>query len=112
KRVAGLTLASVGNLNTTTGARTIEGLEPNYGDGPYGSRSLTIEELPHPDDPAAWKHVPPGSISIQKGEGSDDQHRTFSTWTGQLVKDGIYITIDTGAGEDAALEVARALHTA
>jgi hypothetical protein len=112
KRVAGLTLASVDNFNTTTGARTIEGLQLRYGEGFYGPRSLTIEELPHPDDPAAWNHVPSGSISIQKGEGSDDQHRTFSTWTGQLVKDGIYITIETGAGQDAVIEVARALHPA
>jgi len=33
-------------------------------------------------------------------------------WTGYVVRRGIYVTIDTGAGERAVVEVARALHEA
>jgi hypothetical protein len=111
-RAAGLSLASVGNYSTTAGNRTIEGIELRFGDRPFGPDSLTIDELPRPDDPRAWQRIPEGWISIQKGQGSDGRNHTFDTWTGQLVKDGVYVTIETSAGENAVLEVARALRPA
>ena len=106
--VAGLKLASVGSLSTTTNGRTLQGVELRYGGRGYGPKSLTVDELSKPDDPAAWKSIPSGWIDIEKGQGSDST-QTFDTWTGKVVKDGVYATIDTAAGEDAVLEAARAL---
>jgi len=112
-RVAGLSLSSVGSYSTSMGDRTINGIELQYGDGGYGPNSMTIDELPRADDPFAWNHIPPGWISIQKSEGqSGTGSRTFATWEARLVRDGIYVTIGTGAGEDAVLEAARALQRA
>jgi hypothetical protein len=111
QQIAGLKLSSVDSSTTTTRDQTIDGIELQYGTGPFGPDSLTIDELPKPDDPAISKHVPPGWISIQKGQGADGKS-TFSTWNGTLVKDGIYVTIETGAGEDAVIEAARALRPA
>ena len=48
---------------------------------------------------------------IQEGE-SGDEHVASRTWTGKLAKSGVYLTIETGAGEDAVVEAARALRPA
>jgi hypothetical protein len=85
-------------------------IELHYGMRSFGPDALTIDELAKPDEPAAWKHVPPGWISIQKGQGRDGKSN-FSTWTGKVVTNGIYVTIETGAGADAVLEVARLRRT-
>jgi hypothetical protein len=111
ERVAGLTRVSVGGYTATANGRTVKGIELRYGTAEYGRGSLTIDELQRPEDPELWKAVPRGSIRIQKGSGSDQRH-AFDTWTAQVVVHGIYVTIDTGAGEDAVLEVARALRPA
>jgi len=55
--------------------------------------------------------VPRGFVSIQQGQAGDGR-RTIRYWTGQLVKHGIYVTIETGAGERAVVEAARTLHPA
>ena len=111
--VAGMKLSSVGGSSTTTRGKTIEGIELQYGSGALaGTDGVVIDELPRPDDPRPWNHIPDGWISIQKGQGSDGGNHTFDTWTGQLVKDGIYVTIETGAGEEAVLDAARALKRA
>ena len=110
--VAGLPLTSVGEFSSSTGNRTSKGIELQYGDGGFGAGSLTVDELTRPDDPLAWKHIPPGWISIQKSEGQNGGGATFDTWEAKLVRDGIYVTIETGAGEDAVLEAARALQRA
>jgi hypothetical protein len=108
-RIAGLELTEVNRLTESAGGRTVAGIELVYGDtSQHGRHSLTIEELSQPEDAA---HVPRGFISIQEGEGSDGRS-TYRSWIGQFVKHGIYVTIDTGAGEDAVLETARALHPA
>jgi hypothetical protein len=108
--VAGLKLASVGSTSTTTNGRTLEGIELRYGTG-YGPKALTIDELPKADNPRGWKYIPSGWIDIQTGQGSDGTS-TFDTWTGKVAKDGVYVTIDTAAGEGALLEAARALEPA
>jgi hypothetical protein len=109
--IAGLKLASVGSTSTTMNGRTLEGVELRYGANGYGPESLTVDELPKADDPREWKVIPSGWMSIQKGSGSDGT-RSFDTWNGKVVRDGIYVTIDTAAGEDAVLEAARALEPA
>jgi hypothetical protein len=95
------------------GDRSSKGIELQYGDGGYGPGSMTIDELARADDPLAWNHIPPGWISIQKSEGQNGTGGGgFDTWEAKLVRDGIYVTIGTGAGEDAVLEAARALRPA
>ena len=93
---------------TNTHGKTIDGIDLVYGGG---GGSLTIHELSQPDEPLTWKHIPRGSIGIQEGE-SDDGNGTSRTWTGNLVKSGVYLTIDSGAGEDAIIAAARALRPA
>lgn len=111
--ISGLTLASVSSTRSTTGPRTIEGIELQYGTGAmFGGDGLVIDEQARPDDPRPWNHIPAGWISVQKGEGSDENNKTFDTWTGQLVKDGVYVTIETGGGEEELLAAARALKRA
>jgi hypothetical protein len=108
---AGLKLVSVDPTSTTMHGRTLDGVELRYGGDGYGPGSLTIDEFPKPDEPLAWTYIPAGWMSIQKGSGSDGT-RTFDTWSGRLAKDGIYVTIDNAAGEDAILDVARSLERA
>jgi hypothetical protein len=117
KRVAGLALASVSPSTTTTDDKTIDGLTLVYGQGrgvfpEPGPNVLSIEELSRPDDPLEWKGIPPGWISVQEGFGGSGPGSMHPTWTGTLAKHGIYVTISTGAGEDAVLEAARGLHPA
>jgi hypothetical protein len=107
-RVPGLELEEVSRTTTRTRGKTIDGIDLVY----RGDRgSLTIHELSQPDEPLTWKHIPRSSIGIQEGEGGD-QNGSSRTWTGNLVKSGVYLTIETGAGEDAVLEAARALRPA
>jgi hypothetical protein len=118
QRVAGLGLTSVNSSTTTTDdGKTIDGVTLIYGKGEGlfpepGSGGLTIEELSQQDDPMTWKHIRRGWISIQEGTSGSDSKSAHATWTGMLAKHGIYVTISTGAGEDAVLEAARALRPA
>jgi hypothetical protein len=115
KRIAGLRLTTVARYDVTTRNRQIKGIQLVYGTrSRHGfaeprKDSLTIEELAQPDDPNAWKHIPPGSVSIQEGTSSDG-HRTQPIWTAKLVVQGVYVTIETGRGERAVLRAARTLH--
>jgi hypothetical protein len=114
--VAGLELGSAAALTVTTernGAHsTLRGYQLVYGPlvhGTAGPESTTVEELPGPDDPAAWRRIPAGSIDIQRGSvGFHGTTRPY--WTGMLVTHGLYVTIQTPAGEHAVLAIARALH--
>jgi hypothetical protein len=100
-------LTAVNQTTTTTRGKTVDGIDLVYGEG-----SLTISESAKPDDPVMWKRIPPGSISIVQGEGASDLKSTHKTWTASLVKHGVYVTIDTDAGEDVVLAAARALRPA
>ena len=93
-------------------AETFKGLELTYGPTlRAGVRrgSTTVDEYRRPQDPNAWRFIPADSIQIQVGEesGSDGTH---TTWSGNLKKDGIYLTISTTKSEAALLAIARALH--
>src|SRR5262249_55190783 len=70
QRVAGLSLSSVAGYSSSMGDRTSKGIELQYGSGGgFGPDSLTVDELARPEDPLGWKRIPPGWISIQKGDG-------------------------------------------
>ncbi len=107
-RVPGRWLQEVSRTTIKTHGKTIDGIDLVYGGG---AGPLTIHELSQPDDPLTWKHIPRGSIGIQEGAGGD-QNGTSHTWTGNLVKNGVYLTIETGAGENAVVAAARALRPA
>lgn len=120
--VAGLKLRSATTLTVTTSKhKSIQGLELVYGqleNGMSGPLSATIDELPQPDEPQKWSHIPADSIQITVGEessGSGSPHSKTSThklWTGTLKKDNVYLTITTPEGEHALLTIARSLHPA
>ena len=59
-------------------------------------------------DPREWKSIPKGSIRITKGGGSDNGGE-YVVWSGYLVEDGVYVTIQTVVSRAAVLEAARAL---
>ncbi|HEU5476382.1 MAG TPA: hypothetical protein VFU64_00960 [Gaiellaceae bacterium] len=102
-------VALIGRVARVRGKRrSIKGLELTY--GATGPLSTTIDELLRPDDPRGWKHIPAGSVQIQMGQESIDKGGSHALWTGQLKKEGLYITISTPKGERVLLELARALH--
>jgi hypothetical protein len=116
-RVVGLRLRSANPLSESEnfgGKHTsLQGIELVYGPiirGGAAPPSTTIDELPRPDLPQPWHSIPAGSIEIQPGSESSSGSGTQPLWTGYLVKDGRYITINTPAGERALLAIARALH--
>lgn len=116
KSAAGLRLRSATRLSVYTTVRgqrrSVQGFALVYGpvvNGGAGPRSTTINELPRPDDPLTWSHIPPDSIEITTGEGSDSGG-THTLWTGYLKKHGLYLTISTPKSEQALLTLARALH--
>jgi hypothetical protein len=91
--------------------RPIQGVQLVYGDLGHGLAApgaTTVDELPTPDDPDTWAHIPAGVVRIQDGQssGPDGDHEM---WTGYLAKDGRYVTITTRSGEDALLAIARSL---
>jgi hypothetical protein len=112
KHVAGLELFGWGVTVLPLPGRPIKEAEFDYGDNYVGPRSLTIEEQEQPEVPGMWRHIPAGFISIQRGESSDENQKSYPSWTGALVVNGIYVRIETGAGEQALLDVAHALHPA
>jgi hypothetical protein len=83
--------------------------EPAAQGSPGALPRTLIDETYRPADPRPWKGLPPGSIEVQPGE-SVTESGAHRLWTGYLVKHGVYITVSTPAGEDALLQIARALH--
>ena len=98
---------------TTDDKRTIHGFQLVYGDLDHGlgaRNATTVDELAQPDFPGTWEHIPAGTVRIQQGQssGSNGDH---SEWIGYLVKGNRYITITTRHGEQALVDIARALRT-
>jgi hypothetical protein len=97
---------------TVKGKRTtFKGFELTYGTrlGAGGPRNATtVDEYRRPPDSNEWRFIPAGSVQIQTGEESGSGG-THTTWTGNLKKDGIYLTISTPKSERALLAIARAL---
>lgn len=114
-RGAGLRLTAVNPVTVTSGKLVIHGVILVYGSAPplAVEAPLEIQELPRPDDPASWRSIPSGSVSVQKSEAGNSQD-THLMWTGTLVKHGLYVTITMQAqgNERAVVALARALHPA
>jgi hypothetical protein len=116
KRLAGLRLTSVQRYHVKSRGHRLDSVVLVYGTArhglpQFGRRSVSIQQFIKPEQLFSRKNVPSGSVSIQQGEFTDD-HGTHRSWTGYVVKHGIYVTIETGAGERAVVEAARALHPA
>jgi hypothetical protein len=110
--VAGLRLRSITPTTTFSGKRTARGVVLTYGGpsiGPSAS-SLTIQELRRPDDPSTWRRIPRGFVRIESGFMSTAGGRERPMWTGYLVKNGVYVTIETAVSKRAVIEAAGALH--
>ena len=109
--VAGLRLRSIGPTTTFSGKKVVRGVLLTYGRRTLGpsARSLTIQELPRPDDPGAWRRIPRGFVRIESGSMSASGGRERPLWSGYLVKNGVYVTIETAVSRRAVLEAARAL---
>src|SRR5207248_3000941 len=110
-KVVELPLAAVNSLTATARGRTLHGVVLIYGDVNRALAQLKIEQLRRPEDPDFWTAIPPHAVAIQTGQlGVGKGRRT--QWTGSVVKDGVYATIETVKGEKALLAVARALRPA
>ena len=72
---------------------------------------LSIQQLLRPDDPALWRSIPRGSVSIQRSENAGSGG-THTRWVGYVVSHGIYVTIESGRGEQDVIAVARSLRPA
>jgi hypothetical protein len=116
--VAGMKLRNVSQTSEYTTIapgkrRSAHGIELLYRPVSHGgatSLSTTIDELLRPDNPQPWKGLRAGAIKIQQGSESSNEGGTHKTWTGYLVKDGVYLTVSTPKGQQALLEIARSLH--
>jgi len=110
--IAGVKLASVEQTQSITNGEASTGFELAYGPQDGLRRSVIIDESKHAAEPSGSKGIPDGFIRISRGEGSDESGASYPIWTGDLVVDGIYLSIQSGISRDAVLEAARALKPA
>jgi hypothetical protein len=111
--VIGLPLRTASQLTARENGRTFVGLVLIYGDVSRSPNQLTIEQLRRPEDSDFWKAIPAHAVAIQHSTSSVGQsQKHVAQWTGSLLKDGIYASIETTRGEEALLDVARALRRA
>jgi hypothetical protein len=99
-------------MSVTSGKKTTTGVELVYGSEVPGPRSLTIQELRRPEDRSEWKDIPSGFVRVQQNQESSGSGRSHTSWQGDLVVRGIYVSIETGVSRAALLEAARALRPA
>ena len=113
---AGDTLAAVLPLTVTPDHQApIDGIQLVYGDLQYGGPApdaTTVQELPRPDDPQTWAHIPDGAVEIDQGSTTSGSGTAHPQWTGYLVSHTRYITITTVAGKQAVVDIARSLRAA
>jgi hypothetical protein len=109
--VAGLTQSSVSPFTETSNGRTARGFSVVYG-SETGSNTLRLSELKRPPDRSEWKGIPRGFARVTEGSMSGSDNKEAPFWTGNLVVDGVYVTIETGVSKAALLEAARALRRA
>jgi hypothetical protein len=110
--IAGLKLAVVHRMQTTTGRKTINGFELVYGSQSGFRQSITIDEARRPDELSEWRGIPKGFMRLSVGESADNNSLAYTIWTGHLVRHGVYVSITTGVSRAAALQAARALRPA
>jgi hypothetical protein len=109
--IRGVKLTYVAPLSVTTGKRRSRGVELFYGFYRVrgGAKWIRIDELKKPTN-SEWRGIPSGYVKILPlGEEHVSSGTTKEIWTGKLVVNGIYVTIETDLGRDALLAVARAL---
>jgi hypothetical protein len=109
--IRGVSLTYVASLSVTTGKRTSRGVELFYGFDRVrgGAKWIRIDELKKPTN-FEWRGIPSGYVKILPlGQEHLFNGSTKAIWTGKLVVNGIYVTIETDLGRDALLAVARAL---
>lgn len=106
--VAGLRQRAVGRFSDGIGGRSARGFAVDYG-LETSPRSVRIEQVKPPVDRSAWRGIPRGFVGITKGQVTSSDERTWPLWTGNLVVDGVYVTIQTGFSVRALLAAARAL---
>ena len=110
--IAGLKLVAVHRTQTTSGRKTTNGFELVYGSQGDLRRSLTIDEARHPDELSKWTGIPKGFMRFSVGFGGEDNRRPHTSWTGYLVRHGVYVSITTGVSRAAFFQAARALRPA
>jgi hypothetical protein len=111
--VIGLPLRAVNQLSTRENGRTFLGVVLIYGDVKRTPSELTIEQLRSPSDPVFWNAIPPNAVAIQRSTSTVGQsQKQLTQWTGSFLRDGVYASIETTRGEQALLDVARALRRA
>jgi hypothetical protein len=110
--IAGLKLVAVLRTQTTSGRKTTNGIELVYGSQGDLRRSLTIDEARHPDELSKWTGIPKGFMRFSVGEGGESNRRPYKSWTGYLVRHGVYVSITTGVSRAAFFQAARALRPA
>jgi hypothetical protein len=96
---------------TTSDKKTVHGIRLVYGDLEHGLEArgaTTIDELSAPDESQPWARIPPGAVRIQAGQ-TGDSNGEHPEWSGNLVKNGRYVTITTQHGEQALIAIARSL---
>jgi hypothetical protein len=109
--VAGLSQTSVSPTTVSSNGRSAQGFDLVYG-SETASKSLRISQLKRPPDRSEWKGIPRGFVRVSEGESSGSDNKTIPFWTGNLVVDGVYVTIETGVSKEALLAAARALQPA
>jgi hypothetical protein len=83
-----------------------------HGKGPRArTRFTTVYEVPGAPRVYPWSRVPAGSIKVQSGLTTVDNHVVHTMRIGYLRTHGLYITIRTPEGEHTALQIARSLRT-
>jgi len=105
---------------TSADKQTTNGYQLVYGrleDGGFPDPdATTIDEMATTDDPSMFPDIPPGTVEIETGQASSSSssggNKSHPIWTGNLIKNGRYITITSQHGEQAVIEIAKALHTA
>ena len=105
--VAGLRQTAVSPFTESSRGRTARGVAVDYGSN-TGSRSVRIEQLKRPPDRSAWHGIPRGFVGVVEGETSGSNFRARPLWTGNLVVDGVYVTIQSSSRR-VLLAAARAL---
>jgi hypothetical protein len=110
--IAGLKLSAVHRTQVTSGGKTSTGFELVYGSEGSLRRSLTIDELRRPPDRSEWSDIPKGFVRVTVGQGAEGNSGTFTIWSGNLVKRGVYLSIQTGLSRAALLEAVRTLQPA
>jgi hypothetical protein len=74
------------------------------------TRSTIVYEVPA-GRTFPWSNVPDGSIEVQTGYTTADNHVVHTAWIGYLKTHGLYLTISTPQSRRTPLQIARSLHT-